>query len=162
MILTKFWWLWGKCNIVYDCCFTISISEFLKSPLFLLKFAAPCFWDQVIHRIPDSRCTKEPIWPNTTGEVLSPRNDVWGWTRAFATTAEKKWSSCSPWMALVGTCCPVRAMLLVGTTATSKSRWNLGGKHAWHTICIIFYLEMYHSHLWDLEHPGFWVSVGRK
>ena len=117
----------------------------------LLKFAAPCFWDQVIHRIPDSRCTKKTLWPNTTGEVLSPRNDVRGGARAFATTTEKKWSSCSPWMALVDTFCPVG-----GGIATSKSRWDLGGKHSWQTMCIIFYLEMHHSHSLDLEYPTFW------
>lgn len=141
--------------MLFMICFIIGLSESLKIVLSPLKFAAPCFWDQVIHRIPDSRCTKEPVWPNTTGEVLSPRDDVRSWTGTFATTTEKKWSSRSPRMALVDSYCPVGAKALVGMTATLNSRWDPGGRHAWQTTCMIRYLEMQHNHLWDLECPGF-------
>lgn len=157
MIHTEFWCLIVRqmehCSWFFW--FIVGISESLKSVLFLLQFTAPCVWDQVIHCIPDSRCTEEPLWPNTTGKVLSPRNDVWSWARAFATTAEKKWSPCSPWMALVDTYCQVGAMPSVGMIATSKSRWELGGKHSCQNMCLILFLEMHQTHLLDLEYPSF-------
>lgn len=78
----------------------ISIYACVK-PLFLFFFSAPRFWNKVFHCLPDSRHAQRLVRQNEEREVLSPGNDVWGWTRAFAERKKKEWETVSPWMALV-------------------------------------------------------------
>lgn len=72
-------------------------------PLFLFFFSAPRFRNKVIHCLPDSGHAQRLVWQNEEREVLSPGNDVRGWTRAFAERKKEEWETVSPWMALVNT-----------------------------------------------------------
>lgn len=72
-------------------------------PLFLFFFSAPRFRNKVFHCLPDSGHAQRLVWQNEEREVLSPGNDVRGWTRAFAERKKEEWETVSPWMALVNT-----------------------------------------------------------
>lgn len=126
--------------------FIISISESLKMYFLLLTFQHLVFGIKsfIAYLIPD---VPKNLYDRIHGEVLSPRNDVRGWTRTLATAAEKKWSPCSPWMALVDLL-PNGGNTVSDWMANYNSRWDLRGRHTWQTTCIIWYLKIYHSHLW--------------
>lgn len=62
------------------------------------------------------------MWQNEKREILSPGNDVWGWTGTFAKRKEKEWKTVSPWMAVVTTMLQQKHLLKLESEVTKWSQ----------------------------------------
>lgn len=131
----------------------INIYASLKQ-LFLFFFSAPCFWNKVFHCLPDSRHAQRLVRQNEEREILSPGNDVWGWTGAFAERKEKEWETVSPWMALVTTMLQQKYSLEIEECSYKmKSESGIG---VWDLQRIYVLAGQYSCRLWwELENRCF-------